>query len=137
MSNFMRTRAQSPQASANFVSMSGCQLFTRNFTGATLVIDTTNVVVNDFSFNKVLSAGVLLRDMGRSLTIFDTLSNGRTVKLAILREVQIVSGSSTEGVSDTTAYLTPVWADYSPETTTIYDAPSDTNGFVVRVARSG
>ena len=132
MSNFMRSRAQIPQAIENFVSLSGCQLFTRDFTGSVLNVSTTTETSQDLSANGTpLPAGVLLRDMGRSLTLFADNAAGRSSKVAILREVRIVNGATTEGVSDTTPYLTPVWVDAPAE-----NANLDL-GLNVLVARSG
>jgi len=131
MSNFMRSRAQIPQAIENFVTLSGCQLYTRDFTGAVLNVSTATDY--DLSANGApLAAGVMLRDMGRSLTLYVDGANERSVKVAILREVRIVNGAMTEGVSDLTPYLTPVWVD--APTADVGDLELGLN---VRVARCG
>ena len=113
MSSFTRFRAQIPPRESFLLSLSGCQVFTRDFTDAVLNVSTATGY--DLSAATGYPAGLpentLLRDMGRSLTLFMNDAAGRSVKVAVLREVQIVNGAGTEGVSDITPYLIPVWAD--------------------------
>lgn len=113
MSSFTRFRAQIPPRESFLLSLSGCQVLTRDFTGAVLNVSTETGY--DLSaatgYPAGLPANTLLRDMGRSLTLYVDDANERSVKVAILREVQIVNGAGTEGVSDLTPYLTPVWVD--------------------------
>lgn len=117
MSSFMRSRAQIPARDSFLVTLSGCQLFYNNTFGASVVnVDADGIDGNlDMSLNRTVGAGTLLRDMGRSLTLFDNDAAGRAVKIAVLREVQVVGGTLTEGVSDITAYLTPVWVSTTPQ----------------------
>jgi hypothetical protein len=133
MANFMRSRAQIPAASSNLVTLSGCTLYTRNFTDSVLNMATADLTKSDLSGTNVPSVGTLLRDMGRSLTLF-VEKNDRAVKVAVLREVQKVDGAGTEGVNDKTAYLVPVWVDV----TDADGIPSSLDlNLRVRVTRSG
>jgi hypothetical protein len=77
--------------------------------------DTTFDLSASAGFPAGLAANVLLRDMGRSLTLFADNAASRAVKVAVFREVQIVNGAGTEGVNDVTPYLVSVWADVPTE----------------------
>ena len=58
-----------------------------------------------------VTAGTIFRDMGRSITVRDTDGS----HIALYRNVQLVSGSTTEGVPSNAAYganiYVRVWAD--------------------------
>ena len=70
-----------------------------------------------------LTAGELFKDMGRQITVLDT---DDATHLALYRQVQLVSGATTEGVADD--------ADYSAN---IYVRVWAADGQNVRVARLG
>ena len=125
MSSAVRSYSQIGIRVSFLLSFSGCQVFVNNNNAITTsvlnVSDPNNAsMLNDLSYSTVygsdgLPANTLLRDMGRSLTVYSNDANGRSAKVAVLREVQVVSGAGTEGVGDTTPYLTPVWVDSSSE----------------------
>ena len=113
MSSALRSYAQTaPRASFLLTTCSGARLYITTFPDSVVNLSRT---VPDLSLNKTVSANTLLRDMGRSLTMYVSTGAGDAVKVGVLREVQIVNGKNTEGVSDTTAYLVPVWLDENPE----------------------
>jgi hypothetical protein len=49
------------------------------------------------------TAGQLYKDLGRQITVVDTLGEGADVR-AVYRQVQLVSGATTEGVTGPTPY---------------------------------
>jgi hypothetical protein len=129
----MRSRAQIPARDSFLLSVSGCQLFHNNTFGASVVnLDADGMDgATDLSLNKTLDANTLLRDMGRSLNLFANDAAGRAAKVAVLREVQVVAGALTEGVSDIKVYLTPVWVAATPQ------SQDSLNSLRVLVARCG
>ena len=142
MSSAFRSYSQIGSRVSFLLSLSGCQVFVNNDNSITTsvlnVSDPNNAsMLNDLSFSTVygaagLPANTLLRDMGRSLSVYANDANGRSAKVAVLREVQVVNGAATEGVGDTTPYMTPVWVDSSTEQALETSVP-----MMVLVARCG
>ena len=112
MSSALRSYAQAvPNTSFLLTTVSGTTLFQKNAKTDSVV--SLSLEVADLSAGVIVGANTLLRDMGRSLTLYLNTNgdDGRAVKVAVLREVQRVNGRNMEGVSDTRAYLVPVWVD--------------------------
>ena len=131
MSSALRSYAQvSPNSSFLLTTVSGTTLFLK--TAKTDSVVSLSLEVADLSAGITVAANTLLRDMGRSLTLYLNTNgdNGRAAKVAVLREVQRVNGRNTEGVSDTRAFLVPVWVDEASDS-------NPTPSMAVQVARCG
>jgi hypothetical protein len=101
----------SPRQAFLLTTVSGTALYTTTITSSVINLSTEPTeTASDLSQNVSVSANTLLRDMGRSVTMFVNVAS-RAMKVAVFREVQLVSGDLTEGVSDVTRLLVPVWVD--------------------------
>jgi hypothetical protein len=137
MSSTLRSYAQTaPRASFLLTTVSGAKLYKTTLTESVVNLSLTTVEesVADLSSTFTVFANTLLRDMGRSLTLYVNNAAGIAMKVAVLREVQVVNGTATEGVSNNTAYLVPVWVETTPESDTFgTSSPS----LAVEVVRCG
>ena len=118
MSSTLRSHAQTaPRSSFLLTTVSGARLYRTTLTESVVNLSRTTAVetVADLSSTFTVPANTLLRDMGRSLTLYVNNAAGNAMKVAVLREVQVVNGAATEGVGNNTPYLVPVWVETRPE----------------------
>jgi hypothetical protein len=134
MSSVLRSHRQIGAREKFLITLASTTLFipiTQKVNG-TSVIDADKLTAQDMSSGTVtVNANNLLRDMGREVNIY---ADG--VRAAVLREVQIVNGTDSEGVPASPnvpyTYLVPVWVDTNPS-----NPESRFRSFAVTVARVG
>ena len=107
MSSNLRHYSQIDPRTKYFLTISAGKAWTYTGTPGDSVGLITNFVYADISS---YAANILLKDMGRSIVAYDQLGSG-AVQQAIFRQVQVVSGLTTEGVSDT-AYTSNGWGTF-------------------------
>lgn len=125
MSSALRSHRQIGAREKFLITLADTKLYpliTTSSADGTSVIradDAALTVVNTGTVD--VSSGVLLRDMGREVNVY-AAANSTTpaLRTAVLREVQQVSGNTSEGVpSDKKTYLVCVWSDVTPDTTPV------------------
>jgi len=135
MSSTLRSYAQAaPNTSFLLTTVSGARLYRTTLTESVVNLSRTSVVETaaDLSSTLAVPVNTLLRDMGRSLTLYVNNAVGNAAKVAVLREVQIVGGAATEGVGNSIAYLVPVWVETTPDADTFGATSPELNVEVVR-----
>jgi hypothetical protein len=137
MSSTLRSYAQTvPRASFLLTTVSGARLYRTTLTESVVNLSLTPVTETaaDLSSTLAVPVNTLLRDMGRSLTLYVNNAAGNAAKVAVLREVQMVGGAGAEGVGNNIPYLVPVWVETTPDADTFGStAPS----LYVEVVRCG